>query len=154
MAELRRHAREELADDDGVIVRDPRGFPKKGSHRGGVARQWCGRLGKKENCQVGVFLASVSAKGHAPLDRRLDLPKDGADDPDRREACHVPEDVTYRKTWEIAHDLLRRSGPCVPHGWVVGDDEFGRASEFRAHLRTDGERSVLGWCLALAFYVS
>src|SRR5512132_2649582 len=143
LAELRRHAREELADDDGVIVLDPSGFPKKGTHSCGVARQWCGRLGKKENCQLGVFLAYISAQGHAPLDRRLYLPKDWADDPVRREACHVPEDVTYRKTWEIAHDLLRRSGPSVPHGWVVGDDEFGRASEFRAHLRSDGERYVL-----------
>jgi SRSO17 transposase len=50
LAELRRHAREELAEDDGVIVLDPSGFPKKGTHSCGVARQWCGRLGKKENC--------------------------------------------------------------------------------------------------------
>ena len=143
MTELRRHVREEWADDDGVIVLDPSAFPKKGSHSGGVARQWCGRLGKTENCQLGVFLAYVSAQGHAPLDRRRFLPEEWADDPDRRQECHVPGDVTYRKTWELAHDLLRRSGPVVPHGWVVGDDAFGRASEFRAALRTDGERYVL-----------
>jgi SRSO17 transposase len=143
MAELRRHVREELADGDGVIVLDPSAFVKKGSHSCGVARQWCGRLGKKENCQIGVFLAYVSDEGPAPLDRRLYLPKDWADDPGRRKACHVPADVTSRKAWEVAHDLLRRSGPAVPHGWVVGDDEFGRASEFRALLRTDRERYVL-----------
>ena len=61
----------------------------------------------------------------------------------RREECHVPPDVTYRKTWEIAHDLLHRSGSDVPHKWVVGDDEFGRASEFRAALRGDHELYVL-----------
>ena len=143
MAELRRHVREELADDGGVIVLDPSAFPKKGSHSCGVARQWCGRLGKTENCQLGVFLAYVSSQGHAPLDRRLFLPEEWVDDPDRRQECHVPKGVTYRKTWEVAHDLLRRSGPGVPHGWVVGDDEFGRASEFREALRTDGERYVL-----------
>ena len=145
MAELRRHVREELAEEDGVIVLDPSAFPKKGAHSCGVARQWCGRLGKKGNCQIGVFLAYVSSKGHAPLDRRLYLPKDWTADPARRQACHVPGDVAYRKTWEIAHDLLRRSGPDVPHKWVVGDDEFGRASEFRAALRGDGdgERYVL-----------
>jgi SRSO17 transposase len=143
MAEVRRHVREELAQEDGVIVLDPSAFPKKGAHSCGVARQWCGRLGKKENCQVGVFLAYTSAKGHAPLDRRLYLPREWVDDPGRRRRCHVPEDVTYRKTWEIAHDLLRRSGPGVPHRWVVGDDEFGRASEFRAKLRADGERYLL-----------
>ncbi len=143
MAELRRHVHEELAEDDGLIVIDPSSFPKKGAHSCGVARQWCGRLGKKENCQLGVFLAYVSSKGHAPLDRRLYLPKDWVKDPVRREECHVPADVTYRKTWEIAHDLLRRSGPNAPHKWVVGDDEFGRASEFRAALRNDGERYML-----------
>jgi len=143
MAELRRHVREELAEADGIIVLDPSAFPKKGTHSCGVARQWCGRLGKKENCQLGVFLAYVSSRGHAPLDRRLYLPKDWIDDPARRAECHVPEDVTYRKTWEIAHDLLRRSGPDTLHKWVVGDDEFGRASEFRAALRDDGERYVL-----------
>jgi SRSO17 transposase len=143
MAEVRRHVREELADPEGVIVLDPSSFPKRGSHSCGVARQWCGRLGKKENSQLGVFLAYTSAKGHAPLDRRLYLPKEWIDDPTRRRECHVPEDLTYRKTWEIAHDLLTRSGPGVPHKWLVGDDEFGRASEFRAALRNDGERYVL-----------
>jgi SRSO17 transposase len=143
MAELRRHVGEELAEEDGIIALDPSAFAKKGAHSCGVARQWCGRLGKKENCQIGVFVAYVSSKGHAPLDRRLYLPRAWVDDPARREECHVPEDVTYRKTWEIAHDLLRRSGPDVPHKWVVGDDEFGRASEFRAALRRDGERYVL-----------
>jgi SRSO17 transposase len=143
MAELRRHVREELAEDDGVIVLDPSAFPKKGRDSCGVARQWCGRLGKEENCQIGVFLAYVSSRGHAPLDRRLYLPREWVDDPDRRQRCHVPEDLSYRKTWEIAHDLLRRVGPEVPHRWVVGDDEFGRASEFRAALRADGERYVL-----------
>jgi SRSO17 transposase len=143
MAELRRHVREELAEPDGVIVLDPSAFPKKGTHSCGVARQWCGRLGKQENCQLGVFLAYTSSQGHAPLDRRLYLPQDWVDDPLRRQECHVPAELTYRKTWEIAHDLLRRSGPAMPHKWVVGDDEFGRASEFRATLRGDGERYVL-----------
>jgi SRSO17 transposase len=143
MAELRKHVREELAEEDGIIVLDPSAFPKKGTHSCGVARQWCGRLGKKENCQLGVFLAYVSSKGHAPLDRRLYLPRDWVDDPLRRKECHVPEGVTYRTTWEIAHDLLGRSGPDVPHTWVVGDDEFGRASQFRAALRDDGERYML-----------
>jgi SRSO17 transposase len=143
MAELRRHVRQELADDDAVIVLDPSSFPKKGTHSCGVARQWCGRLGKKDNCQIGVFLAYVSDKGHAPLDRRLYLPEDWVDDPIRRKECHVPADVTYRKTWEIAHDLLKRSSSGLPHRWVVGDDEFGRASEFRAALREEKRRYVL-----------
>lgn len=140
---MRRHVAEELGEPDGVIVLDPSGFPKKGQDSCGVARMWCGRLGKEDNCQIGVFLAYVSSRGHAPLDRRLYLPKEWAEDPARREACHVPDGVGYRKTWEIAADLLARSGADLPHGWVVGDDEFGRASEFRALLRGRGERYVL-----------
>lgn len=143
MAEMRQQVREELSDDDAVIVLDPSSFPKKGSHSCGVDRQWCGRLGKKDNCQIGVFLSYVSAKGHAPLGRRLYLPKGWADDPDRRKRCHVPADVTYRKTWEIAHDLLRGGASDLPHRWIVGDDEFGRASEFRAALRSEGQHYML-----------
>lgn len=143
MTELRRHVREELAEPDGVIVIDPSAFPKKGGHSCGVARQWCGRLGKQENCQIGVFLAYTSSKGHALVERRLHLPEDWAGDPARREECHVPADATFLKTWETARDLLRRGGPDLPHKWVVGDDEFGRVSEFRETLRRDGERYVL-----------
>jgi len=142
-AEMQRHVAEELAEPEGIIVLDPSSFPKKGEESCGVARQWCGRLGKKENCQLGVFLAYVSSKGHAPLDRRLYLPQEWIDAPDRRRQCHVPEDVTYQKTWEIGLAQIRRVGPVIPHKWVVGDDEFGRASEFRAALRDDGERYVL-----------
>lgn len=143
MTELRRHVREELAEPEGLIVIDPSSFPKKGTHSCGVTRQWCGRLGKKENSQLGVFLAYVSSKGHALVDRRLYLPEGWVDDPARREECHVPKDVTYLKTWEVARDLLLRSGPGLPHAWVLGDDEFGRASEFRAALRDDGQRYML-----------
>ena len=92
MAELRQHVAAELADPDGVLVLDPSGFPKKGTASCGVARQWCGRLGKVENCQVGVFLAYVGARGYAPLDRQLYLPEEWAADPKRRQQCHVPEE--------------------------------------------------------------
>ena len=64
MAELRAHVREELAEPDGVMVIDPSAFPKKGTESCGVARQWCGRLGKVDNCQVGVFLAYAAKAGY------------------------------------------------------------------------------------------
>jgi SRSO17 transposase len=143
MAELRRHAAEELGDDRAVIVIDATAFPKTGTDSCGVARQWCGRLGKPENCQTGVFFAYAAPGGYAPLDRRLYLSEDWASDPDRRARCHVPEEVASREKWRIAAELLRRSGPAVPHGWVVGDDEFGRPAHFRALLRGRGERYLL-----------
>jgi SRSO17 transposase len=143
MTELRQHVRAELAMPDGVVVIDPSAFPKKGTESCGVARQWCGRLGKIENCQVGVFLAYAATTGYAPLDRRLYLPEDWAEDQDRREKCHVPAAVQFQEKWQIALDLLDRSLPGLPHGWIVGDDEFGRASEFRAKLRLRQERYIL-----------
>jgi SRSO17 transposase len=143
MAELRRHVAEECADPDAVLVLDPSGFPKSGADSCGVARQWCGRLGKVENCQVGVFLTYVTARGYAPLDRQLYLPREWADDPKRREATHVPPEVTFQESWRIGLNLLDRSGGDVPFGWVAGDDEFGRVAAFRAALRGRRLRYVL-----------
>ena len=143
MAELRAHVGEELAAPGGVVVVDGSAFPKKGTESCGVARQWCGRLGKVDNCQVGVFLAYAAAGGYAPLDRRLYLPKEWAGDEARRQKCHVPPEVAFREKWQIALDLLDRSLPGLAHGWIAGDDEFGRASEFRAALRQRKERYVL-----------
>lgn len=135
MTELRRHVAQERGHDDGVAVVDGSGFLKCGDKSCGVARQWCGRLGKVDNCQLGVFLAYVSERGMAPLDRRLYLPRDWAEDPERRQECHVPEEVQFQESWRIALDLLDRSRQDVPLAWVAGDDEFGRPSEFRAGLR-------------------
>jgi SRSO17 transposase len=135
MAELRQHVCGPIGAADGVLVLDPSGFPKKGTESCGVSRQWCGRLGKVENCQVGIFLAYVTGRGYAPLDRQLYLPEDWALDKKRRTKCHVPKEVTFRESWRIGLNLLDRSGADVPFAWVAGDDEFGRASAFRAALR-------------------
>ena len=143
MVELRRHVAEQRGDPDAVLVLDPSGFAKTGDASCGVARQWCGRLGKVENCQVGVFLTYATAQGYAPLDRQLYLPRRWAEDDERREQAHVPEGLRFQESWRIGLDLLDRSGADVPFGWVAGDDEFGRASAFRAALRERGLRYVL-----------
>jgi SRSO17 transposase len=142
-SELHRHVAEELADPDGVWVLDGSGFPKKGTQSCGVARQWCGRLGKVDNCQVGVFLGYASRRGKALLDARLYLPKDWAEDPERRAATYVPEEVVFQEGWRIALDLLEGASAALPAGWVTGDDEFGRCSELRAQLRRRRRRYVL-----------
>jgi SRSO17 transposase len=143
MAELRRHVGDVLADPRAVLVLDGSAFSKKGTASCGVARQWCGRLGKVENCQVGVFLIYAAAGGQAALDRRLYLPQDWAADRKRRRKAHVPKAVSFQEGWRIGLDLLDRSGPGLPHAWVVADDEFGRASAFRAELRRRRERYVV-----------
>src|SRR5207237_10558112 len=120
-AELGRHVAEELADPDGVFVLDGSGFPKKGDASCGVARQWCGRLGKVDNCQQGYFLAYAARRGCALLDARLYLPTDWADDAVRRLKTHVPADVTFQEGWRIALGLLDEARATLPGNWVVGD---------------------------------
>jgi len=141
--ELRRHIGEEIGDPDAVWVLDGSGFPKRGAESCGVARQWCGRLGKVDNCQVGVFLAYVAPRGRALLDARLYLPEDWAADPARRAATHVPADVVFREKWRIGLDLLDTARADLPGVWVAGDDEFGRCSGLRAQLRLRRLRYVL-----------
>jgi SRSO17 transposase len=143
LAELRRHVAAELADADGVLVLDGSAFPKKGQDSCGVARQWCGRLGKLDNCQQGYFLAYAARRGKALLDARLYLPRDWAEDPTRRAKAHVPGDVTFQEGWRIALALLDEARADLPAGWVAGDDEFGRCSALRAQLRQRRLRYVL-----------
>jgi SRSO17 transposase len=143
MTEMRSNVREALADPTAVLVLDPSAFPKKGEHSCGVKRQWCGRLGKEENCQVGVYLVYAAAGGCAPLDRRLYLPREWAKDKKRRRECHVPKEVKFQEKWRIGLDQLDRCAAGLPHGWVAADDEFGRVLAFRAGLRQRDERYVL-----------
>jgi SRSO17 transposase len=140
--ELRRHAGEVLGEPDGVLILDGSAFPKKGDGSCGVARQWCGRLGKVDNCQVGVFVGYASRRGLALVDRRLYLPQEWADDDARRQRGHVPEGVAFQTKPDIALDLLERCRG-LPHGWVAGDDEFGRSAAFRQQLRRRHERYLL-----------
>ena len=143
MAELRRHVAEEIGEPNGVLIVDGSGFARKGTASCGVARQWCNRLGKVENCQVGVFVGYAARGRHTLVDRCLSLPRDWAADRQRRRKTHVPKAVGFREPWRIASDLLERSAAALPHGWIAGDDEFGRASEFRGELRRRHERYVL-----------
>jgi SRSO17 transposase len=143
MAELRRDVRETLGHEQAILALDPSGFPKSGAESCGVARQWCGRLGKQDNCQLGISLIYAAPGGSAPLDRRLYLPKEWAHDPERRAKAHVPEEVAFQEPWRIAVELLERCRRDLPHAWVTGDDEMGRPAAFRGWLRGHRERYVL-----------
>lgn len=143
MSEISCHVVEAYGEDQGVLILDPTYFAKKGTESCGVQRQWNGRIGKVDNCQVGVFLAYGSSLGYGPLERRLYLPEKWAKNTERREKTHVPEEIVFRKKWEMALDMIDEHARLVPHGWIVGDDEFGRAAEMRAALRKRNERYVL-----------
>ena len=143
LVELAAQVGRELGQADGVIVFDPSGFPKKGTESVGVQRQWCGRLGKIDNCQVGVYLGYVSAVEHALVNVRLYLPQEWAKDKARRQKCHVPREVKFKTRHELCLEMLDESGHLLPHGWIAGDDELGRSSGFRRKLRERHERYLL-----------
>jgi SRSO17 transposase len=143
LTELARQIGTEIGEADGVIVFDPSGFPKKGTESVGVQRQWCGRLGKVENCQVGIYLGYASRIEHALADVRLYLPKEWATDKKRRKKCGVPKEVRFQTRHELALEMLRHNGPLLPHAWIAGDDEMGRSSWFRQQLRALNERYLL-----------
>ena len=133
----------EIGAPDGVIVFDPSGFAKKGQASVGVQRQWLGRQGKVDNGQVGVFMAYASQREQALVDVRLYLSKAWATDRLRRKRCGIPKTERFRTRHELPLEMLQKTGPLLPHGWVSGDDEMGRSSRFRAELRRLNERYLL-----------
>src|SRR5438034_6231737 len=135
-------AAERLGEPDGIIAFDPSSFPKRGTHSVGVKRQWCGHRGKVDNCQVGVFMGYVSRQEHALLDFRLSLPQEWARDEQRRQACHVPEDVSYRTRHDQCLEMLDEWGEHVPHGWVTSGS---RARHARSEERRVGKEWRSGW---------
>ena len=139
MRELRAHVAKELGASDGVLIVDPSEFPKKGRHSVGVKRQWCGHLGKTESCQSGVFLSYQSSKGRALVASELYLPQEWAEDVARRKACHVPDEVVFKPSWQIADDWLLAHAHEFPHGWILGDEGVGKSGSFRSSLRRRGE---------------
>jgi SRSO17 transposase len=143
VTELVQQVAAELGEADGVLVFDPSAFAKKGTESVGVQPQWCGRLGKVENCQVGIYLGYVSRQDHALVDFRLYLPREWARRKQRRRKAGVPEHIRFLTRHELILDMLDEQGPLLPHAWVAGDDELGRSSWFRQELRSRGECYLL-----------
>lgn len=142
--ELRGQVKRHLGQGDGVLVFDPSGFPKSGRESVGVARQWCGRLGKVDNCQVAIYLGYVSRKGHSLVDTRLYLPKEWTKDKARLDKAGVPHaSRAYRTRHQLALEMLAKNGAALPHRWIAGDDEMGRPAWFRRRLAALDERYLL-----------
>jgi SRSO17 transposase len=134
----------------GVVgVIDESAFTKKGAHSAGVARQHNGRLGKEDNCQVGVFLIGVTPAGSTLLDHRLFLPESWceatAEAKDRRDKAHIPDGLEFRTKPQIAGELVRGVAVLgqVQLDWIVADDEYGRAGHFLDELEGLEQRYVL-----------
>jgi len=124
---------------------DDTGFAKKGVHSVGVARQYCGRLGKAENCQVAVTLSIANHAASLPIAYRLYLPEEWAHDPVRRKKAHVPEHVTFKTKPEIALEQIHAAlAAGIPRGVVLTDPAYGYKAEFRAALTAAGLPYAVG----------
>lgn len=142
--ELVRQVGGQLGDPEGVLVFDPSAFPKSGKESVGVARQWCGRLGKIENCQVGIYLGYVSRHDQALVDMRLYLPKEWTQDRARCRKAGIPKDRwKHRTRHQLCLEMLAQHGGKLPHAWIAGDDELGRPYAFRRDLQALSERYLL-----------
>jgi SRSO17 transposase len=141
--ELARQIGASLGRADGVLVIDPSGVLKQGKASVGVARQWCGRAGKVDNCQVGVYLGYVSGEEHALVDARLYLSKEWTNDKKRCRRAGIPKGIVFRTRHELSLEMLRKHRAVLPHAWVTGDDEMGRNGGFRDELRGMNERYLL-----------
>jgi SRSO17 transposase len=141
---VRDYVVEHLATPEGVLVIDETGFLKQGKASCGVARQYTGSAGKITNCQIGVFAAYVSARGHAFVDRALYLPKGWTTDPARLAAAHVPETVAFATKPALAIDMIRRAlAADVPFSWVAADTVYG-VGDIEGTLRRACKGYVLG----------
>jgi SRSO17 transposase len=120
----------DLEDADGVLILDGSDFPKQGQESVGVARQYCGQLGKTANCQAGVFLAYASQHGYALLDRRLYLPEAWFTQAyaERRKACGVPDDLTFASKSQLGWAMIEGvvQAGTLPCRWLTCDEGFGK----------------------------
>jgi len=125
---------EDMGDPNGVVVFDETGFVKKGDDSVGVAKQYCGTVGKIENCQVGVFVAYASPQGYTLLDKRLFIPEKwfGEDYAVRRKKCQVPEDLEFKTKPQLAVEMLQelQNQKSLPFKYIVADCLYGNSPEF------------------------
>lgn len=130
--DLREHVLEQLGQEAAIVVIDESSFPKRGKKSAGVQIQYCGTTGQVENCQVGVFLAYVTARGHSLIDRELYLPLDWCADQDRCREAGIPESVRFQTKPELAIQMLSRLWEAqVPLAWVVADTVYGGNLDLR-----------------------
>ncbi|WP_344559663.1 IS701 family transposase [Kitasatospora saccharophila] len=130
---------EQLGTPEGVLIIDDTGFVKKGTVSAGVQRQYSGTAGRTENCQIGVFAAYASTKGHALVDRELYLPRSWTEDRQRCQAARVPDERGFATKLELARSMVERAlASLLPIAWATADSAYGRDSHFRRFLEDAG----------------
>src|SRR6195256_622250 len=147
LEEVRHHVLPTMQNQGSVVawIVDDTGFPKKGTHSVGVARQYCGQVGKQDNCRVAVSLSVATWSSSLPIAYRLYLPKEWAEDSKRRQKTEVPYEVEYQTRPEIALDQIRAAvASKLDRGVVLSDAAYGINSEFRDGLTELDLQYVLG----------
>ncbi|MBF6470118.1 IS701 family transposase [Nocardia beijingensis] len=133
--DVRAYVAERLGDRDAVLIADDTGFLKKGLRSAGVQRQYSGTAGRTENCQVGVFLAYASGRGHALVDRELYLPESWAADRERCRSAGVPDEVEFATKPRLVMAMLERAiAGGVPFRWFTADEAYGAVKYLRFWL--------------------
>ena len=141
---MRRMVINEIGYEPGIGVLDESGFVKWGKKSAGVGRQYCGRLGKVENCQMGVFLGYVSGTGAAFLDRELYLPQSWCEDKDRCQAAKIPDSVGFQTKPQLGQRMLERAwAEGIPMQWVVADTLYGNSPHLREAIAAAGRHYVM-----------
>lgn len=134
ISKYRSFVNDDLGSPDGALIFDESGFVKKGQDSIGVARQYCGTIGKVDNCQVGVFAAYVSGHGYALLDKRLFIPEQWFTDNyrARRQKCDLPESANFQSKPALAVEMLKEisAEKVLPFKYVLGDSIYGVSPEF------------------------
>ncbi len=140
---------EDMGDPHGVLIFDETGFRKKGDDSIGVAKQYCGTIGKVDNCQVGVFAAYASPHGYALVDKRLFMPEKWFSDDykGKREKCKVPKDVVFKTKPQLAADMFSvlKKEEIIPFKYVVTDSLYGNSPDFISAIED---------CIGVTYFVS
>ena len=147
MEQVRNHVLPTMQKQGPVVawIVDDTGFPKKGKHSVGVTRQYCGQVGKQENCRVAVSLSVATWNSSLPIAYRLYLPKQWAEDAERREKTEVPEEVEFQTKPDIALDQIRAAVAAnLDRGVVLADAAYGINTEFRDGLTKLNLQYVVG----------
>lgn len=144
LAKYRSMVSDDMGDSSGVLMFDESSFVKKGKDSAGVHRQYCGSIGKVENCQVGVFAAYASAHGYAVLDKRLFVPEEWflEEYKERRGKCAFPEELTFKTKPQLASEMLTEihKQNIIPYKYIVADSIYGHSPDFiEAAEKLDGK---------------
>jgi len=133
------------ADEPWVWIVDDTGFPKKGQHSVGVARQYCGQTGKTDNCRVAVSLSLANSRGSLPVQFRLYLPKEWTDDAPRRRKVGVPDEIAFAPKGQIAWQQIQAALEAgYPRGTVLADAAYGDETAWRERLSRAGLSYAVG----------